>query len=174
LPAGALICARCTTSALSHARFLALPRAKVLLGDQLKELIVEFGIVLRAWIVPDDHYHLLLRTRVGKDLSRFHGRLHGATSRQLNLWDDAVGRQVWHNYWDTCIRTEASLWVHFDYTHNNPVKHGYVAHPRDWEFSSYGYYLRERGEEWLADCWERYPVIDYMDGDDLGGPIRGI
>jgi len=43
--------------------------------------------------------------------------------------------------------------------------------PKDWEFSSYGYYLREKGEEWLADCWERYPVIDYIEGDDFGGPI---
>jgi len=56
-----------------------------LLRDQLKELIVEFGIVLRAWVILDDHYHLLLKTRVGKDLPRFFGRLHGATSRQLNL-----------------------------------------------------------------------------------------
>lgn len=118
---------------------------------------------MRAWVILDDHYHLLLKTRVGKDLSHFFGRLHGATSRQLNLWDNAMGRQVWHNYWDTCIRTEASLWGHFNYTPNNPVKHGYVTHPKDWEFSSYGYYLRERGEQWLADCWMQYPVIDHIE-----------
>ncbi len=159
-----------SASTLRRARLLVSVRAKSLVRDQLKALIAEFGIVLRAWVILDDHYHLLLKARAGKDLPRFFGRLHGATSHQLNLWDDTPGRQVWHNYWDTCIRTEASLWTHFNYIHNNPVKHGYVAHPRDWEFSSYRYYLSEEGEDWLADCWKRYPVIDYIEGDDFGGP----
>jgi putative transposase len=115
----------------------------------------------------DDHYHLLLKTRRGKDLSRFFGQLHGSTSRQINLWDVATGRQIWHNYWDTCIRTEADLWARFNYVHNNPVKHGYVRQLEDWPFSSYHYYLRTEGEEWLRDCWLRYPVIDYLEGDDF-------
>ncbi|MGC8787604.1 MAG: REP-associated tyrosine transposase [Anaerolineae bacterium] len=159
-----------SVSTLDHARFLASGRAKALVRDQLKELITEFGVILRAWVILDDHYHLLLKTNIGKDLSRLLGRLHGATARRLNLWDDTVGRQVWHNYWDTCIRSEASLWRHFNYIHNNPVKHGYVAHPGDWEFSSYRYYLRKNGEQWLADCWERYPVIDYTKEDNLSRP----
>ncbi len=37
-----------TAATLNHARFLASPRAKVLVRDQLKELIVEFSITLRA------------------------------------------------------------------------------------------------------------------------------
>jgi len=159
-----------SAATLKHTPFLASHRAKARVRDELKDLVIEFGITLKAWVILDDHYHLLLKTREGKALSRFFGRLHGTTSRQLNLWDDVLGRQVWHNYWDTCIRTEADLWVRFNYIHNNPVKHGYVTHPRDWEFSSYQYYLREKGEEWLEDCWSRYPVIDYIEGDDFSGP----
>lgn len=49
-----------------------------------------------------------------------------------------MGRQVWHNYWDIYIRSEASFWTHFNYTHNNPLKHGYVSHPGEWEFSRFG------------------------------------
>jgi hypothetical protein len=37
----------------------------------------------------------------------------------------------------------------------------------DWPFSSYRYYLRTKGKEWLDDCWQRYPVIDYLAGDDI-------
>jgi putative transposase len=136
----------------------------------LESLIAAFDIQLRAWVILDDHYHLLLKTCRGRDLSRFFGRLHGGTSRQLNLWDAAVGRQVWHNYWDTCIRDRAGLWTRFNYVHQNPVKHGYVRRFEDWPFSSYRYYLRTRGQDWLADCWARYPVIDFLESDDFDVP----
>ena len=81
-----------SASTLKHALFLVPPRAKVLLRDQLKELTVEFGIVLRAWVILDDHYHLLLKTRVGKDLSRFFGHPHGATSRHARAVTWSCGR----------------------------------------------------------------------------------
>jgi len=83
-----------TASILNHAPFLASERAKALVRDKLKSLIVAFDIRLLAWVILNNHYHLLLKTHRGKDLSRFFGQLHGSTSRQINLWDKAVGRQV--------------------------------------------------------------------------------
>ena len=102
-------------------------------------------------------------------MASFLGQLHGGISRQLNLRDGVLGRQVWHNYWDTCIRTEADLWTRFNYVHHNPVKHGYAERPDQWPFSSYAFYLRTKGKEWLSDCWQRYPVIDILQGDDFSG-----
>ena len=157
-----------TAATLNHVPYLAEERAKTLLRDTLKALVVEFNIVLRGWVILNDHYHLLLKTARGQDLSRYFGRLHGSASHQINLWHGATGRQVWHNYWDTCIRAEADFWTRLNYIHNNPVKHGYVRRLEDWPFSSYPYYLRIKGEEWLHDCWQRYPVIDFLDGDDFG------
>jgi len=162
-----------TSSTLGHEHFLTTDRAKGLMRDTLKNLIEEFGITLYAWVILNNHYHLLLKTRVGKDLSRFFGRLHGSTSRQFNLWDVTPGRQVWHNYWDTCIRTERDFWVRFNYIHYNPVKHGYVQRPVDWPYSSYRYYLRTKGADWLADCWQSYPVIEHIEGDDFDVPPEG-
>ncbi len=156
-----------TASTLNHAHFLASERAKALVRDKLQSLIVAFGIRLLAWVILNNHYHLLFKTRRGKDLSRFFGQLHGSASRQINLWDERVGRQVWHNYWDTCIRDESGLWARFNYIHHNPVKHGYVQDSEDWLFSSYHYYLRTKGRDWLMDCWSRYPVIDSLKDDDF-------
>ncbi len=160
-----------TATTLDHASFLVSERAKTLVRDTLESLVLEFNITLYAWVILNNHYHLLLKTWRGKDLPRFLGRLHGSTSRQINLWDVATGRQVWHNYWDTCIRTETDLWTRFNYIHNNPVKHGYVRRLEDWPFSSYRHYLKTKGEEWLRDCWLRYPATDYLEGDafDLPG-----
>jgi putative transposase len=155
-----------TAGTFDRGALLSNEQAKELLRDTLKTLALEFRITLRAWVILDNYYHLLLRTSRGKDLSHFIGRLHGSTARQINLWDQVTARQVWHNYWDTCIRTEADYWTRFNYIHNNPVKHGYVSKWEDWPFSSYGYYLRTKGEEWLLDRWRRYPVIDYLEGDD--------
>jgi putative transposase len=156
-----------TSATLGHALYLASAQAKTLLRDTLETLVKELSISLRAWVILDNHYHLLLKTRRGQDLSRFFRLLHGSTARQINLWDAITGRQVWHNYWDTCIRTEADVWTQFNYIHNNPIKHGYVQQLCDWPFSSFHFYLRTKGQEWLDDCWLRYPVIDYLEGDDL-------
>ena len=84
-----------------------------------------------------------------------------------------AGRQVWHNYWDTCVRTEADYWTRFNYIHYNPIKHGYVKQFSNWPFSSYGYYLERRGEGWLLDVIERYPVIDFTDPNDNFDHVTG-
>ena len=156
-----------TASTVNKVRYLTTTNHLQLWVEILRELIKEFSLTLNAWVVLHNHYHLLIKSRIGRDIGRFIGRLNGRTSREFNLRDNAEGRQVWYNYWDTCIRTEADYWTRFNYIHNNPVKHGYVKHLVDWEFSSYRYYLRTKGEEWLADCWQRYPVIDYLEDDDF-------
>lgn len=156
-----------TASTLNKAHYLSTADHLQLWVKMLQELIEKFGIQLHAWVVLRNHYHLLLKSRVGHDIGRFIGRLNGRTSREFNLRDNAEGRKVWYNYWDTCIRTEAGYWTRLNYIHNNPIKHGYVKRLIDWEFSSYGYYLRTKGEEWLDDCWRRYPVVGYIKDDDF-------
>ena len=128
--------------------------------------MLEFKISLRAWVILDNHYHLLLKSQRGQELPRFFGRLHGGTAWQLNDWAGVRGRQVWHNYWDTCIRDEKGYWTRFNYIHHNPVKHGYTQKAVDWPFSSYHYYLRTQGQAWLDDYLAAYPVLDYLEGDD--------
>jgi putative transposase len=115
---------------------------KDIVRDQLKTLIAEFHVQLAAWVILDNHYHILGRSRVGQDLSRLFGRLHGRTAFELNGRDGRRGRQVWHNYWDTCIRMEG------------------------WRFSSYCYYRDHKGNDWLMDAFERYLIVDFTDPDD--------
>jgi putative transposase len=157
-----------TAVTFHHQALLASEEAKQYLRDTLQTSVQTYGISLRAWVILDNHYHLLLRTKRGQDLPRFFGQLHGSTARRINLHDATPGRQVWQNYWDTCLRTEADLWTRFNYIHINPVKHGYVQQPEDWPFSSYRYFLRAKGEHWLSDCWARYPVADFLEGDVFG------
>ena len=46
-------------------------------------------------------------------------------------------RGIWQRrYWEHYIRDEKDLSAHRNYIHLNPVKHGYVKRPEEWEFSS--------------------------------------
>jgi len=140
---------------------------KRLLRDVLQAKTRRFEMRLRVWVILDQHYHLLFQTPARQQLRRFVTELHGASSHAFNTRLGVRGRRVWENYWDTCIRTEQDWWARFNYVHWNPVKDGYVAHPGDWEFSSYRYYLRTRGRDWLDDCLNRAAEITGVDGDEF-------
>jgi putative transposase len=155
-----------TSSVYGGHRLLQPAGHKDLVRDQLKALVVEFGLTLAAWVILDNHSHILIKSRVGAELSRFIGRWHGRTSFDLNGLDGTRGRQVWHNFWDTCIRSEADYWTRLNYIHHNPIKHGYVKQMERWRYSSYGYYLEHKGVAWLMDVFERYPVVDFSDPND--------
>jgi putative transposase len=146
-------------------RLLAPNGHKELLRDRLKELTDQFKLQLAGWVILDNHYHILVRCEDGSSLTQFIKRLHGGTAFELNKMDGKQGRQVWHNYWDTCICSEADYWTRFNYIHHNPVKHGYVCKMDEWPFSSLRYYLDRRGREWVMDAFYRYPVVDFTDGD---------
>ena len=73
---------------------------KGILRDTLKEKIQNFSIKLYAWVILDNHYHLLIRVTKKKTLHKFIRHLHGASALQLNQLDKRKGRRVWWNYWD--------------------------------------------------------------------------
>lgn len=50
---------------------------------------------------------------------------------------DKKEQAIWQRrFWEHRIRDEVDFANHVNYIHNNPVKHGYVANPMDWEYSS--------------------------------------
>jgi len=52
--------------------------------------------------------------------------------------------KIWQNrFWERLIRDEDDLTAHIDYIHYNPVKHGYVDNPVDWEFSSIHKFIKK-------------------------------
>ncbi len=149
-----------------QAKLLRSPEHKDIVRDCLRRLVSDFGLTIAAWGILDNHHHVLAKVKKGAELARAIRQWHGRAAHDLNELEGVRGRQVWHNYWDTCIRTERDFWVRFNYIHHNPVKHGYVQQPGDWAHSSYGYYRRAKGEDWLLSAWERYPVVDFTDPNE--------
>ena len=54
--------------------------------------------------------------------------------RESNIWQ--------RRYYEHTIRNHIDLNFHLDYIHYNPVKHGYVEKPEEWEFGSYKKFVK--------------------------------
>ncbi|HNE69243.1 MAG TPA: transposase [Anaerolineales bacterium] len=95
-----------------------------------------------AWVVLDNHYHAVLKAPDSADnLPKFVASYHRFTARNWNEEEQASGRKVWWNYWDTCIRSEYDYYNRLRYTFWNPVMHSLVKDPNDYPFSSYKVFL---------------------------------
>ena len=91
-----------------------------------------------AWVVLPEHMHRIWTLPEG-DVDypiRWQGIKYGFTMA-LAAMEHRNG-SVWQpRYWEDTIRDTRDYAAHMDYVHFNPVKHGYVAHPADWPWSSF-------------------------------------
>jgi putative transposase len=81
---------------------------------------------------------------------------HKFTARRWNAEDQQPGRQVWWNYWDTCLLSEAAYLARWNYVHWNPVRHGLVTRPEDYDFSSYREYYEAQSAA-TREVEKRFP-----------------
>jgi len=96
-----------------------------LFQDMLLDVAQEFGWELQAWAVLANHYHLVaISPEHARSLKPMLAKLHATTARQLNRMDDAIGRRVWYQYWDTQLTYERSYLARLNYVNQNPVHHG--------------------------------------------------
>ncbi len=150
--------------------FLHSQNAKRILLGSIEQSVQQCTIKLFAWVIMDNHYHILIGTDRGQRIQQLMQLIHGRSSRRLRKFNQTEGRlislpstgwKVWQNYWDICIRDEADFFTHLNYIHHNPVKHGLVRRMEDYPFSSYRQYVQTEGSQWLDSSFETYPVIDF-------------
>lgn len=130
--------------------------ARRLLGDVVRSIAESDPFEVVAIVLLADHLHTLWRLPRGdRDFStrwkKIKGQFAKAWLREGGLTAEvSASRQrrgssgVWQRrFWEHVIRDEADLEAHFDYIRFNPVKHGLVTHPWDWEWSTFRKYVRE-------------------------------
>jgi putative transposase len=139
--------------------------------SKLSKTLNIYNYSLYAWVLLTNHYHLLIKISSGQDLANFIRKLHSDIAISLNRLDRISDRQVWYQYWDHCIRDEKDFYEHFNYIHHNTVKHGIYKEQKfvvKYSFCSYRSWLNKKGVEWLASCFEDYPILDFtMDSDSF-------
>ncbi len=136
----------------------------------VKKIMIEAGnkfkIDFYAWIILDNHYHILINVLKGDSISHFIKTVNGKSAFLLNRMDKIKKRKIWFNYFDTCIRSEKDFWMRFNYIHHNSVKHNYAKRMDDYLFSSYNSWLKRKGGEWMNNVFEKYPIIDFTLDED--------
>jgi putative transposase len=141
-------------------------KKKVLIRSALERSVERCGYLLKAWVILSNHFHILFKTKQGRLLPRFLSGITGRSAIELNKLEKAAGRKCWYQYWDRCPRGERDFWTRVNYIHYNPVKHGYAARMEDYPFSSYGAYLKDKGQQWLTACFMEFPIRDFLVVED--------
>ena len=106
--------------------------AFVLLPDHLHSI----------WTLPDDDYNFSMRWRLIKSYFTRHcpDKYAGIVSASRR---DKQERAFWQRrFWEHVIRDDKDFVNHIEYIHYNPVKHGLVDAPKDWEYSSFHRYVQ--------------------------------
>ena len=131
-----------TASIYQKACLMESPQRKEEWRDAFHEAAKIYDWQIVAWTVLHNHYHAIVRSpEHAGNLSKFVNSYHKYTARKWNHGDGMNGRKVWWNYWDSCIRSEHDYYSRLKYVFWNPVKHGLVERPEDYNFSNYKGYL---------------------------------
>jgi putative transposase len=95
------------------------------------------------WTMPVDSCDYSTRWRLIKSYFTRSWCKNGSISESVSR--NKKGEQdVWQRrFWEHMIRDETDLTRHIEYIHYNPVKHGLVNSPIDWQYSSFMKYVRE-------------------------------
>jgi putative transposase len=137
--------------------------ARRLLGLLMRETGQEMPFNTVAIVLLPDHLHAVWTLPIGD--AAYPRRWRAIKARFTAQWlasggeeaevTEGYGRQRRRGVWqprfiEHTIRDESDLHGHVDYVHYNPVKHGYVAAPKDWPWSSFHRYVAsgDYAEDW--------------------------
>jgi putative transposase len=96
---------------------------------------------VQAWAVFVNHLHFIAEAPKDKDsLYLLIKEFHAATAIEVNRLDGISDRQVWFQFWDTCLTYEKSWLARLNYVHNNAVHHGLVKLAENYPYCSAGWF----------------------------------
>ena len=116
-----------TAGTLDKEHFFRSPERLMLLQNVLFESLDLERWDLQSWAVFSNHYHFIAHApENATTLKSTIKRLHSKTAVEINGLDQTPGRQVWFQYWDTCLTYERSYLARLNYVNKKPVHHGLV------------------------------------------------
>ncbi len=137
-------------------RILTDPHNRILLREAITEVRLQYPFTIDAWVLLPDHLHCIWTLDEGdEDFSKRWGLIKAGFSRRVkpllhkHEWmTDSKERHhentIWQRrFWEHQIRGDEDLHRHLNYLHYNPVKHGLVANPIDWPYSTFHRYVKQ-------------------------------
>lgn len=136
--------------------------------DDLREAVrmtrAERPFGVEAWVVLPDHLHCIWRlphgdcdhsVRSGAITSRFTRAVKGKEGWNRTLRSASKRAKgdagLWQRrFWEHHVRDEADFAAHLRHCWQNPVRHGLVARPEDWPYSSFHRDLATGRVDWIS------------------------
>jgi putative transposase len=133
-------------------KFLCIPENISLLRQAFRDVMANHPFKIQAIVILPDHLHALWTLPIDDAdfstrwrLIKSHFSRHCRPTYQGQVSASRQRKQekaVWQRrFWEHQIRDEDDYLQHVEYIHYNPVKHGLVNAPIDWEYSSFQRYV---------------------------------
>jgi putative transposase len=154
-----------TGGTLEKKHFFNSPDRLELLQTILLETLEKHQWIIQAWAVFVNHYHFIARA-LESDLSlgALIQELRSVTAKEVNRLDGIIGRQVWFQYWDTCLTYEKSWLARLNYVNNNAVKHRLVSDASNYPYCSAGWFQQKANPTFRRKvssfCYDRIKIPD--------------
>ena len=130
-----------TGSTYKKVKLFNTPEKLDLLSNIIFNTAEEDKILIEAWAVMSNHYHLILYiAEESESIKKFISKVHGLSAIKINKADKISGRKVWHNYWDSGISYQKSYYARLNYVNKNPQHHGIVEKAEEYHWCSEGWY----------------------------------
>src|SRR4030042_35639 len=109
---------------------------RLLFCSVLERVVSRFHLLLHAYCLMNNHYHLLVETPEG-NLSKGMRQINGVYTQQLNRRYNRVGHVLQGRYKAILVDKDNYLLELSRYVVLNPVRAGLVKQPSRWAWSSY-------------------------------------
>ncbi|MDP2787597.1 MAG: transposase [Pseudomonadota bacterium] len=137
-----------TVVAYQRQRILLQPNVLDALRDAFRNVRQTKPFKLDAVVILPDHLHAIWTLPPGDAgfgarwgmIKRHVSKTVGASGAEATTHSMKTRRELgfWQRrFWEHLIRDDDDYARHMDYIHFNPVKHGYVKSPADWQHSSF-------------------------------------
>src|SRR5208283_319520 len=147
--------------AIYHVTSRGNERKKIVLDDADREIFLsvlaenlgQHQVVCHAWVLMDNHYHLLLETPA-PNLSLAMKHVNGIYTQKFNKKHHRVGHLFQGRYKSIVVEKDSYLKELCRYVVLNPVRAKLVKAPGEWKWSSYrGTVGLSKPEKWLETDW---------------------
>lgn len=130
--------------------FLTSEPAIQCLKQSIKTVRLKWKFEVEGFVLLPDHLHTIWRLPEEDDnfserwkliktyFTRCYLKQGGTQENSYPSRNKKQERTFWQRrFWEHQIRNEDDFNAHMDYIHYNPVKHGYVNNPKDWNWSTF-------------------------------------
>ncbi|OYU44562.1 MAG: transposase [Burkholderiales bacterium PBB4] len=118
--------------------------------DLLEENAKKQGVAVHAYVLMDNHLHLLVTPSTSEALPSF---MQAVGRRYVRYFNDRHSRSgtLWEGrYRSTLVQSEAYMLTCMAYLDLNPVRAGMVSQASDFPWSSHGHYIGQRNDKLIT------------------------